>query len=35
MFEKALVGDRRYWGLVIALLAMIGVGFILYLWQLR
>lgn len=35
MFEKALVGDRRYWGLVIALLAMIGVGFILYLWQLK
>jgi len=35
MFEKALVGDRRYWGLIIALLAMIGVGFILYLWQLK
>jgi len=35
MFEKALVGDRRYWGLVIALLAMIGVGFVLYLWQLK
>ncbi len=35
MFEKALVGDRRYWGLVIALLAMIGVGFIFYLWQLK
>jgi len=33
MFEKALVGDRRYWGLVIALLAMIGIGFVLYLWQ--
>lgn len=35
MFEKALVGDRRYWGLIIALFAMIGVGFILYLWQLK
>jgi molybdopterin-containing oxidoreductase family membrane subunit len=35
MFEKALVGDRRYWGLVITLLAMIGVGFILYLWQFK
>ena len=35
MFEKALVGDRRYWGLVIALLAMIGVGFVLYLWQFK
>ena len=35
MFEKALVGDRRYWGLVIALLAMIGVGFIFYLWQFK
>ncbi len=35
MFEKALVGDRRYWGLVIALLAMIGVAFVLYLWQLK
>jgi len=33
MFEKALVGDRRYWALVIALLAMIGIGFVLYLWQ--
>ena len=35
MFEKALAGNRRYWGLVIALLAMIGVGSILYLWQLK
>ena len=35
MFEKALAGDRRYWGLVIALLAMIGVGFVLYLWQFK
>ena len=35
MFEKALAGNRKYWGLVIALLAMIGVGSILYLWQLK
>jgi Ni/Fe-hydrogenase subunit HybB-like protein len=35
MFEKALVGDRRYWGLIIVLLAIIGVGFIIYLWQLK
>jgi Ni/Fe-hydrogenase subunit HybB-like protein len=35
MFEKALVGDRRYWGLIIALLAIIVVGFIIYLWQLK
>jgi len=35
MFEKALIGDRRYWGLIIALLAIIGVGFIIYLWQLK
>lgn len=35
MFEKALVGDRRYWGLIIALLALVGVGFIFYLWQFK
>jgi len=35
MFEKALVGDRRYWGLIIVLLTTIGVGFIIYIWQLK
>lgn len=35
MFEKALVGSRRYWGLIMVLLAIMGVGFILYLWQLK
>jgi len=35
MFEKALAGSRRYWGLVIVLLVIIGIGFILYLWQLK
>jgi len=33
MFEKALVGSRRYWGWVILLLAVTGVGFIFYLQQ--
>jgi Ni/Fe-hydrogenase subunit HybB-like protein len=35
MFEKALVGNRRYWELLIALLAMVGVGFLVYLWQFK
>jgi Ni/Fe-hydrogenase subunit HybB-like protein len=35
MFEKALVGSRRYWGLIIILLALVGVGFLLYLWQFK
>lgn len=35
MFEKALAGSRRYWGLVVVLLVIIGIGFILYLWQLK
>ena len=35
MFEKALVGDRRYWGLIVVLLTIIGVGFIIYIWQLK
>lgn len=33
MFEKALVGSRRYWGWIILLLAVTGVGFIFYLQQ--
>ncbi len=35
MFEKALVGSKKYWGLVIVLLSIIGIGFILYMWQLK
>ncbi len=35
MIEKALIGDRRYWGWVAILLALIGVGVVCYLWQLR
>ena len=33
MFEKALVGSKKYWGLVIGLLAIMGVGAIFYLQQ--
>src|SRR4030066_606076 len=33
MLEAAIKGRRRYWGLVIFLLAIIGLGFIFYLWQ--
>jgi molybdopterin-containing oxidoreductase family membrane subunit len=35
MFEKAVVGSRRYWGWVFALLAVIGAGFVSYLYQLN
>ncbi|MBN2568999.1 MAG: polysulfide reductase NrfD [Deltaproteobacteria bacterium] len=35
MFERALAGDKKYWGLVITLLVIIGAGFIAYLVQLR
>jgi Ni/Fe-hydrogenase subunit HybB-like protein len=35
MFEKALVGSNKYWGWIAFLLALIGIGFILYLWQFR
>jgi molybdopterin-containing oxidoreductase family membrane subunit len=34
MFEKALVGGRRYWVWILALFAVIGVGFLAYLRQL-
>ena len=34
MLEKAISGDRRYWGWVVFLLAVIGVGFVCYLKQL-
>ncbi|MGO9614069.1 MAG: sulfate reduction electron transfer complex DsrMKJOP subunit DsrP [Dissulfurispiraceae bacterium] len=33
MLEKALVGDRRYWGWICFLLAIMGIGFISYLRQ--
>ncbi len=33
MFEKALRGQRRYWGLIILLVAMSAVGFVFYLRQ--
>lgn len=34
MFEKAFIGDRRYWGWIILLLAITGVGLVFYLRQL-
>jgi molybdopterin-containing oxidoreductase family membrane subunit len=33
MLEKALSGDRRYWGWIFILLAIIGIGFLFYLKQ--
>ncbi len=33
MIEKALVGSKKYWGLLIVLLAIMGVGGICYLFQ--
>ena len=35
MLEKAFVGGRKYWILVACLLGIIGVGFIMWLWQFR
>jgi len=35
MFEKALVGNRRYWIWLLCLLAVMGLGFLAYLWQLE
>lgn len=35
MLEKALTGSRRYWGWMFFLLAILGVGFISYLYQLK
>ena len=35
MLEKAFVGGRKYWIWLACLLAIIGVGFIMWLWQLR
>lgn len=34
MIEKALIGDRRYWGWIVFLMMVIGVGTLCYLWQL-
>jgi Ni/Fe-hydrogenase subunit HybB-like protein len=34
MFEKALVGNRRYWSWILALLVLVGLGFFAYLRQL-
>ena len=33
MLEKAIQGSRLYWGWVIALLVLIGIGFLFYLTQ--
>ncbi|MEW6367507.1 MAG: sulfate reduction electron transfer complex DsrMKJOP subunit DsrP [Acidobacteriota bacterium] len=35
MLEKALKGDRRYWTWIFALLVVIGIGFLCYLYQLK
>jgi molybdopterin-containing oxidoreductase family membrane subunit len=35
MLEKAFVGGRKYWIWMTCLLAIIGLGFIMWLWQLR
>jgi Ni/Fe-hydrogenase subunit HybB-like protein len=35
MFEKALVGNKKYWGWVLALLAVVCLGFLTYLRQLN
>jgi Ni/Fe-hydrogenase subunit HybB-like protein len=33
MLEKAFIGTKKYYGWITALLAVIGVGFVCYLWQ--
>ena len=35
MIEKAVVGSRRYWIWIFCLFAVIGIGFLCYLWQMR
>ena len=35
MFEKAVVGGRRYWTWLLVLLGVIGLGLVSYLWQFR
>jgi Ni/Fe-hydrogenase subunit HybB-like protein len=34
MLELALKGDKRYWGWIVSLLGVIGIGFCVYMWQL-
>ncbi len=33
MIDKALIGGRKYYGLIAVLLGVIGVGVLCYLWQ--
>ena len=33
MLEKALKGSKQYYGWIAVLLAIVGVGFVCYLWQ--
>ena len=35
MFEKALVGNRKYWSWILALLAVVCLGLLTYLRQLN
>ncbi len=35
MLELAVKGDKKYWAWIVALLAVIGGAFLLYLWQLK
>jgi len=35
MLEKALIGDKRYWTWIVFLLALMGLGFLSYLYQLK
>ncbi len=35
MFEKAFVGGKRYWGLVLFWSVFVVIGFLFYLWQLK
>ena len=35
MFEKAIYGSKKYYAWVGFLLVLIGIGALLYLWQLR
>ncbi len=35
MLERALQGDQKYWGWMVFLLALIGIGFGCYLWQFK
>ena len=35
MLEKAIKGDRKYWGWIIFLLLLIGIGFAFFLYQFK